>query len=121
MLGKLFLLIIVALGIGMAVPSTRQAMMDKAQPVLDNARGRLVPSRLDAMADQLEARVGRGEGFPNNWPGWLQRDYTGVPEDPWGNLYYLDNNRSGFTVGSMGPDGQKGTEDDIKEERRFRR
>lgn len=119
MFGKLLMLVIVALGVGMAVPSTREMMVEKATPVLDSFKAKLVPRRLEVMADQLEVRVGRGESYPSNWQGWLQRDYSGVPEDPWGAFYYLQTNRDGFTVGSNGPDGQPNTDDDIKVTRRL--
>lgn len=121
MLGKIILLVIAALGIGMAVPSTRATMMEKAAPVMDGFKAKLVPARLEAMADQLEVRVNRGEGFPNNWESWLQRDFTSAPEDPWGHLYYLQQSRGSFTVGSVGPDGSQNTSDDIKVTRQLRR
>ena len=114
MLGKIFLLLIVVFGIAMAVPSTRATMMEKAAPVMNGFKAKLVPGRLDAMADQLAVRVNRGEGYPSSWESWLQRDFTGEPTDPWGNVYYLQTNRRGFTVGSAGPDGVQGNEDDIK-------
>jgi len=119
MLGKIILLVIVVLGIAMAVPSTRATLMDKAAPVMNKFRAKLVPSQLKAMADQLAVRVNRGEGYPSSWESWLQRDFTGSPQDPWGHLYYLQTSRSGFTVGSLGPDGAQNTEDDIKETRRL--
>jgi hypothetical protein len=81
---------------------------------MNGFKAKLVPTRLETMADQLSVRVNRGEGFPSSWESWLQRDYSGVPEDPWGNLYYLQIGRRSFTVGSMGPDGVQGNEDDIK-------
>ena len=87
---------------------------------MNSMEARLVPGRLQAMADQMEVRVSRGEGYPNNWPGWLQRDYSSAPEDPWGNLYFLVIGRSDFTVGSMGPDGLQGTPDDITLKRKPR-
>jgi hypothetical protein len=71
------------------------------------------------MADQLDVRLGRAEGFPDRFDGWLRRDYSGVPEDPWGNIYYLQVGRRDYTVGSMGPDGVQGTADDITETRRL--
>lgn len=114
MLGKIILAIILVLGIAMAVPSTRATMMDKAAPVLDGFKAKMVPSRLETMADQLEVRVRRGEGFPSSWERWLDRDFTGDPRDPWGNLYYLQAGRRNFTVGSAGPDGVQGNEDDMK-------
>ena len=119
MLGKLFMLLLVAFAIGMAVPSTRATMMEKAKPVMDDVRARLVPRRLEAMADQLEARIGRGETYPGNWEAWLERDFSSIPRDPWDAYYYLQTNRTGFTVGSAGPDGQPNTADDITVTRRL--
>jgi len=71
------------------------------------------------MADQIDWRLGREEGFPSNWEGWLRRDYSGVPEDPWGNQYYLQPGRRDYSVGSMGPDGVRGTEDDVTVSRKM--
>ena len=119
MLGKIILLLILALGIGMAVPSTRAKMVDLAAPVMNKFKAKLVPGRLEVMADQLEIRVNRGEGYPSNWEGWLNRDYSSIPQDPWGALYYLQTSRSGFTVGSVGPDGVQGNADDIKVTRKL--
>jgi hypothetical protein len=121
MIKKLFYFAVLVLGVMMAVPAGRVKMADTVRPFLDRAKVKMVPSRLQAMADQLAVRVGRGEGYPNNWPGWLERDYSGVPEDPWGNVYYLKQNRNGFVVGSNGPDGLPGSADDLTLERRMRR
>ncbi|HSG49326.1 MAG TPA: type II secretion system protein GspG [Longimicrobiales bacterium] len=120
-MGKIILLIIVVLGIGMAIPSTRATMEEKAAPVMNAFKAKLVPGRLEAMADQLQTRLNRGEGFPGNWEAWLDRDFTSVPEDPWGALYYLQQSRGSFTVGSVGPDGIQGNEDDIRVTRQLRR
>jgi hypothetical protein len=118
---KLLLFAIVLFAIGMAIPNTRARIVEAATPVMDKFRLKLVPSRLEAMADQLEARLGRGERYPGNWEGWLRRDYSGVPEDPWGNVYYLKHDDRGFTVGSAGPNGIPHDNDDVTEERRLRR
>jgi hypothetical protein len=114
MFGKIILLVILAAGIALAVPSTRAKVMEAAAPVMNRFKAKLVPTRLETMADQLAVRVNRGEGFPSSWESWLNRDFTGAPEDPWGNLYYLQISRRGFTVGCAGPDGVQGNEDDIK-------
>jgi hypothetical protein len=121
MLGKIILVLILALGIALAVPSTRATLMEKAAPVMNGFKAKLVPGRLKAMADQLEVRVMRGEGYPSSWESWLDRDFTGEPTDPWGNMYYLQTGRSGFTVGSKGPDGVQGNEDDLKVTRDLRK
>lgn len=115
---KIVGLILVVLAVGAVIPQTRARMTDAMSPLIEGMRGKLVPRRLEVMADQLDVRLGQGQDFPGNWEAWLRRDYSGVPEDPWGNLYYLDTRRRGaYTVGSMGPDGEHGTEDDITVER----
>jgi hypothetical protein len=115
MIKKLLLLCIVLLGVAMAVPSTRAQIQDRAiRPVMDSIGARLVPRRLDAMANQLDARLGRAERLPaDNFQAWVQRDYTGPEMDPWGNAWFLQVGRRDYTVGSMGPDGEQGTPDDI--------
>lgn len=119
MFKKLLMLAFVALAVGMAIPSTRAQIADSVRPLKDEVGNRLVPRRLDVMADQLDVRLGRGEGLPDNFHGWLRRDYSGVPEDPWDNIYYLQAGRRDYTVGSMGADGIQGTEDDIRVTRRY--
>lgn len=120
MVKNVVVLALFLLGVAMAVPSTRAQLMDGVfLPLRDNLNARLVPSRLEAMADQLDVRLQRAEGFPGNWEGWLKRDYSGIPEDPWGNVYYLDIGRRDYTVGSIGADGEQNTEDDITVTRRL--
>lgn len=114
MLKKLIMLLFVVLAVAMAVPSTRaQIESDAIRPVMDAIGSRIVPGRLEAMADQIDSRLGRGEGLPGNFEGWLRRTYTSSEFDPWDNLYYLQSSRRAYTVGSMGPDGVQGSEDDI--------
>jgi hypothetical protein len=115
MVKKLLLFLILLLGIAMAVPSTREEIQSRAiTPVMDAIGARLVPRRLEAMANQLDARLARADDLPTaNFAGWLRRDYTGPEVDPWGNVWYLQVARRTYTVGSMGPDAQPGTGDDI--------
>lgn len=117
-MGKIIFILLVVLGAAMAIPPTRAKINDAATPIIDNFRAKIVPARLKTMADQLDVRLSRGTALPASWEGWLRRDYSNVPQDPWGNLYYLESNRRGYTVGSMGPDGIQGNDDDITEERR---
>ena len=114
---KIVMLAFFALAVGMAVPSTRAQIVDQIRPLGDRVGASLVPRRLNAMADQLDVRLGRGEGLPGRFDGWLRRDYTGSEFDPWDNMYYIVPGRRSYTVGSMGPDGVQGTDDDITEER----
>jgi Type II secretion system (T2SS), protein G len=113
MVKKLIMLAFAALAVGMAVPSTRKQISDSFIPITDEIGRRLVPRRIETMADQLDVRLGRGEGLPDRFDGWLRRDYSGTPEDPWGTQYYLVVGRRDFTVGSSGPDRTQGTDDDL--------
>ena len=115
MIKKLFMLCLVVLAVAMAVPSTRAQIQDRGiRPITDAIGTRLVPRRLDAMANQLDVRLSRAERLPvENFPAWLRRDYSGPDVDPWDRAWFLQVGRRQYTVGSMGPDGQLGTEDDI--------
>jgi hypothetical protein len=118
MIKRLILLVFAAFAVAMAVPSSRQRIQDDVfTPIKDDIGARLVPRRLRVMADQLDVRLGRAEGLPDNFEGWLRRDYSGPETDPWGRSWYLIQGRSSYTVGSLGPDGDRGTEDDITEVR----
>jgi hypothetical protein len=114
MLKKLFLLSLAVLAVGMAIPSTRAEIQRRAvTPAMDAVAKRIAPGQLEAMADQLDVRLSRGERLPTGFEGWLRRDYTGPELDPWDNPWYLQAGRRSYTVGSMGPDGARGTPDDI--------
>lgn len=113
MVKRLIMLLLLVLAVGMAVPSTRQRMTDALTPIKDGIGLKLVPRRLEVMADQLDVRLGRAEGLPGNFQGWLHRDYSGDELDPWGHFYYVVPGRRDYTVGTMGPDGLQGTDDDV--------
>lgn len=122
MLKRLILLVLFLVAVAMAVPSTRQQIQDNVfTPISDDIGRRLVPRRLRVMADQLEVRVGRGEGLPQSFESWLRSYYSGPETDPWDNPWYLVEQRSRYIVGSMGPDGRQGTDDDLTESRDFPR
>lgn len=121
MIKRLLMLAAAVLAVGMAVPSTRAQIVDQLRPIKDYVGSRLAPRRVRAMADQLDVRLGRAEGLPERFDGWLRRDYSGSEFDPWGNMYYLQASRRSYRVGSMGPDGIQGTDDDIYEERQLPR
>ena len=115
MIMKLVGIVILLFAVGMAIPSTRARISEKFSPLTNNIKARIVPRRLEAMADQIVARGQRGQPLPTGirWESWLRRDYSSSPFDPWQNQYYLVETRRGWRVGSMGPDGVQGNDDDI--------
>jgi len=118
MIKRLVLLALAVFAVGMAVPSTRARIQEEAfDPIKDAIGVRLTPGRLNAMADQLDVRLSRGEGFPQVFEGWLRRAYSGPELDPWENQWFIQIRRRDYAVGSMGPDGELGTADDITETR----
>lgn len=115
MVKKIFLLALAVFAVGMAIPSTRAEIQRRTvTPAMDFVANRIAPGRLEAMADQLDVRLSRGEALPVGFEGWLRRDYSGPETDPWGNAWYLESGRRSYTVGTMGPDGEQGTEDDLR-------
>ena len=116
MIKRLIMLAFVVLAVAMAVPSTRAQLSDQIVRITDKIGASLVPRRLEAMVGQLDVRLDRGEGLPEGFEGWLRRDFSSSEFDPWDNVYYLQQGRRSYTVGSMGPDGVQGTDDDIRKE-----
>jgi hypothetical protein len=116
-IGFLVLLLIV----GMAIPSARVRIFEAVSPVTNRLKAATVPRKLTSMADQLEVRIRTKGAIPAGggaWEGWLRSGFSGEAEDPWGSFYYLKmDRREGFVLGSMGPDGEPDTEDDITETR----
>jgi hypothetical protein len=111
-MGKLLLLLLVALGVGLAVPKTRVRI---ANPVLTGVYRQLVPNRVEMIASQLDFVRKRGDRLPESdqLADWIESNTTVPPLDPWGNAYYLEKRSDRFTVGSMGQDSVRGTPDDL--------
>jgi hypothetical protein len=43
-----------------------------------------------------------------------EEDFLQIEDDPWGNAYLLERDGKRIIIWSWGPDGQEGTEDDIR-------
>ena len=117
MIKKLFLLAFLGLLVALTIPSSRSRIVD---PVANSIRSKIAPRKVEALANQLEVRVNRGDGLPteSSFGSWIRRNTSVDEADPWGNPYFLERRRGAFVVGSMGADGQRGTPDDFTEQRR---
>jgi hypothetical protein len=51
---------------------------------------------------------------PRDFSRWLNVRFKGERDaDPWGNPFWMERTRHQITVGSSGPDGRRGTPDDV--------
>lgn len=122
MIKKAILALIVLLVVGMTIPQTRVRILEAVSPVTNNFKARIASGQLDTLADQVDIhyqRTGRFPGEAAPWESWLRSDFSGKPVDPWGNVWYLRPTSRSFTVGSMGPDGERETADDLTVQRRI--
>ncbi len=115
MIRSLVVAAIVLLAVAYAVPTSRAWLVDASGPLSGQLKARLLPAKLEAMADELERQRPFLGDLPRGraWEAWLRTEAPGQPEDPWGNLFYLRPDRDGFILGSRGPDGVANNQDDI--------
>lgn len=125
MTAKIVLYTLIAAGAAYSVPSVR----DKADPKIGQAWSHVTPHlrfitdpiRRNLAEREMSVIVGRlqedhrsGRPLPDDsFQAWV-RGATTVGRDPWQNAYYLVTNDDGKVyVGSNGPDGKRGTADDV--------
>lgn len=120
---------IVLLGFAWAWEPTRVRMIIAAKPMLelmgplgDKA---LTPiqrystrTELSFISDQITLAKTEGRETPDarSFQRWMQKRVVTKNKgmDPWNHPYYLVRVGSTLTVGSVGEDGERGTDDDIK-------
>jgi hypothetical protein len=117
----------VVLAVIWAIPGARTQVVATAHPTLERLGPRaefvIRPARREAAKKQMKAilRVavadqGSGIGVPvgNGFQEWMR---LRIPElsglDPWGGAYWMTSGAETLTVHSSGPDGVRGTEDDL--------
>ena len=118
--GKLILLIIIGLAVGMYFPDSRAVLMDKGEPVLRplliwNAEREIEKIVLGVQQnEQIELRL----PDRRQWVKWVEDPFAGEgSRDPWGNFYQYEIQEDSFAVISIGPDRLGKTEDDIRDVR----
>jgi hypothetical protein len=126
---KKFLIVLVLLGAAWSAPQTRGRMAAWSEPVLV----RLGPlgdrmlqpmhrtaarNELDQLLRQLQGVRQEGRRLPTerDFAEWMRRNALTTRRglDPWGAEYYVEYGPGVITVGSMGRDGRRDTEDDIR-------
>jgi hypothetical protein len=126
---KYFVIFVMIFGAALGIPKTRALIMPHLTPIFD----RLGPvgDRVSKPAKRWAARNEVGvltrklaEDFADHkelptaleFPRWIKRNVKGGKGglDPWGLPYYLVRSEHQITVGSGGPDRQRGSTDDIR-------
>jgi hypothetical protein len=120
---------IVLLGFAWAWEPTRVRIIIAAKPVLElmGPVGEIAmtpierystQTELSFIADQIMLARTEGRETPDmrTFPRWMKERVVtkNQGKDPWNHPYYLVRVGTMLTVGSVGEDGQRGTEDDIK-------
>lgn len=120
---------VVLLGFAWAWEPTRVRMILAARPALERmgpiGEKAITPiqryntkTELTFIADQIQMAKTEGREVPdaNTFQKWLKKQLKTKNQgrDPWDHPYYLIQLGSTLTVGSIGEDGERGTDDDIK-------
>ncbi len=118
-MGRIFLILLVALGAGLYFPESRAFLLEKAGPLLEPVNKWTTTSEMDQIVRDLEVWEKGGRKFPDGrgeFPDWLGSRYQ-VEEntlDAWGTQYQLNVQSNAFTLISAGPDRAFNTPDDIR-------
>ena len=125
-MAKFILYLVVALGAAYSIPPIRERIdaptaraWAQITPhfrfITDRVRGRLAEREETAIVTFLRDEHALGHALPeaDGFQAWMQQ-HVSVGRDPWDSQYFLVTKENGsLAVGSSGPDGKRGTPDDI--------
>ena len=119
-MGKLILLIIIGLGVGMYFPNSRAVLMEKGEPVLRPMLVWSAQREIEKIVSAVQQNEQIDLRFPSRreWVRWVGDHFSeDGSTDPWGNFYQYEIQEDSFAVISPGPDLLGKTEDDIRDVR----
>lgn len=116
--GKVFLILLLALGVGLYVPETRAKIWDTVKPVTYPFLEWMTRGEMNRIADDLNTYEETYRQFPGprGFDAWMDERYEDqtLTRDSWDNRYQLrTGSRTTFRIISAGPDGSFDTEDDM--------
>jgi hypothetical protein len=131
---KKIIIVVVVIALIFAIPDVRSRVSTRAVPLLERlgpiGAMLLTPARRSAThhevveiarlisADQQEGRPLPGDN--ENFTEWLQRRIVREDgKDVWGNPFWIRMTGVTVRVGSDGPDGKRGTGDDVTHTSKF--
>ncbi len=116
-MGRVILMIILGVSAAMYFPDSRQAIIDRAMPVLTPILTRAANNEMRTITDELLDYDQIGRELPSRrlWLKWLNENFPGESSiDPWGNVYQYYPWADSLALISYGADKARGTEDDIQ-------
>ncbi len=117
MVTRLILLIILGLAAAAYFPESREMMVERAMPVLqpmliwsaEREMGKLT------LAVRREARETYQLPQSRGWEAFVMANFTAdAATDPWGKRYAYEVWPDSFAIRSYGPDGERGSPDDLR-------
>lgn len=115
---KVFLVILLAFGVGLYFPESRAVMAEHAAPILNPVFEWQTKDEMEQIVRDL--RTYEHENYDRlpdrrEWPEYLERSYQGGEAvDSWGSPYHFMIQRDSFLIISYGADKIYGTDDDIR-------
>ena len=110
-------MIILGVSAAMYFPDSRQAIIDRAMPVLRPILTRAANHEMLQISDELlhYDQIGRPLPSRRAWLRWLDDNFPGESSvDPWGSVYQFYPWADSLALISYGQDKERGTEDDIR-------
>ena len=117
MVTRLLLLAIFGFVAALYFPDSRQAMIDRAMPVIQPTLIWSAEREIEELNRSVRRQARETFELPTtrSWNAWLTANFTGdATTDPWGKLYGYQAWPDSFAIRSDGPDGQRNSADDIR-------
>lgn len=117
-MGRFLLVLLIALGLGLYFPRSREVIVEWVSPLADPAYRWMTRQELDQIATDLELhleRRGRAPFRGDEFDVWLDDRYPQERSrvDAWGTRYRAQVTAAELRVVSAGPDTEFGTDDDL--------
>lgn len=116
---KILLVLLVGLGVALYVPESRAVVVEHARPLINPFHQWRTEQEMSQIVNDLESQRGLTGELPrgdDDFGAWLVQRYPQEDSrmDAWGQRYRLEVQRDSFHVVSAGPDGQFGTDRDLR-------
>jgi hypothetical protein len=115
-MGKLTLIMLFGMAAALYFPDSRQAILDRAMPVLSPVLGWSAKGEMREIGRSLQRQDRLQHRVPTrrDWVPYLENNFSGdAGLDPWGSLYQFHAWRDSFAIISYGADREGGTGDDL--------